>query len=119
MEEADSVCDRLAIMDHGKILAMGTPRELKESVGADTMVTISATGDLNALAVFLKDKIEGATRSFLLDNKIQLAVKGATGLLPRVLAVAGQGGFNITDISVTRPTLETVFIKFTGKDLRE
>jgi ABC-2 type transport system ATP-binding protein len=119
MEEADSVCDRLAIMDHGKILAMGTPKDLRESVGADTVVTISATGDLNALAIFLKDRIEGATRSFLLDNKIQLGVKGATGLLPRILSVAGQGGFNITDISVKQPTLETVFIKFTGKELRE
>jgi ABC-2 type transport system ATP-binding protein len=119
MEEADSVCDRLVIMDHGKILAMGTPKELKESVGADTVVTISATGDLNALAVFLKDRIEGVTRSFLFDNKVQLDVKGAIGLLPRVLAVAGQGGFNVTDISVKQPTLETVFIKFTGKELRE
>ena len=119
MEEADSICDRLAIMDHGKILATGSPQELKESVGADTVVTISAEGDLKALAALLKDKIEGATRSFLLDNKIQLGVKGANGLLPKVLALAGQAGFNITDLSVALPTLETVFIKFTGKELRE
>jgi ABC-2 type transport system ATP-binding protein len=51
MEEADTVCDRIAIMDHGHILAMDTPKNLKESIGADSIVTISATGDLDALGL--------------------------------------------------------------------
>ena len=119
MEEADSICDRLAIMDHGRILAMGTPKSLKESVGADSIVTVSATGDLDALARLLQERIEGATKSHRVDSTIQLNVKGTSGVLPKVLAIAEQQGFNITDLSVTAPTLETVFINLTGKELRD
>lgn len=119
MEEADSVCDRVAIMDHGRFLAVDTPKRLKESVGADTIVTISATGDLDVLAQLLQSRIEGAAKSQRLDSIIQLHVKGATGILPRVVAVAEQGGFNITDLSIAEPTLETVFINLTGKELRD
>ena len=106
-------------MDHGRILAMDTPKNLKESVGADHIVTISATGDLDAFARFLRDRVEGATASRLLDNTIQLHIKGTTGVLPRIVAIAEQGGFNITDLSVAEPSLETVFINLTGKELRD
>ena len=119
MEEADSVCDRIAIMDRGHILAMDTPKRLKESIGADTIVTVTATGDLDALARLLRDRVEGATTSRLLDSTIQLSIKGAKGVLPKVVAVAEQGGFNISDLSVAEPTLETVFINLTGKELRD
>jgi ABC-2 type transport system ATP-binding protein len=119
MEEADSVCDRLAIMDHGRILAVDTPKGLKESVGADSIVTVSATGDIDALARLLRERVEGVTKSQQLDSTIQLHVKGTAGVLPRVVAVAEQGGFNITDLSVAEPTLETVFIGLTGKELRD
>src|SRR5665647_3322725 len=61
MEEADSLCDRLAIMDRGKILAIDTPKNLKKLVGADSIVTVSAIGDLNQLSKILMDRIEGAT----------------------------------------------------------
>ena len=119
MEEAESVCDRLAIMDHGRILALDTPPKLKETVAADSVITVSASGDLDALAKLLKEQIAGVTESRRLDGTIQLLVKGAGGLLPRVVNVAEQGGFNIVDLSVTQPTLESVFIKLTGKELRE
>jgi ABC-type uncharacterized transport system ATPase subunit len=119
MEEADSVCDRLAIMDNGRILAVDTPKGLKESVGADSIVTVSATGDLDALARLLRERVEGVTKSQQVDSTIQLHVKGTAGVLPRVIAVAEQGGFNITDLSLAEPTLETVFINLTGKELRD
>jgi ABC-2 type transport system ATP-binding protein len=119
MEEADSVCDRIAIMDHGRILAMDTPKNLKESIGADHIVTISATGDLDAFARLLRDKIEGATASQQIDGTIQLHIKGAAGVLPRIVAIAEQEGFNITDLSVAEPSLETVFINLTGRELRD
>jgi len=119
MEEADSVCDRIAIMDHGRILAMDTPRNLKESVGADHIVTISATGDLDTFARLLRDKVEGATAGEQLDGTIQLRIKGTGGVLPRIVAVAEQEGFNITDLSVAEPSLEDVFIKLTGRELRD
>ena len=119
MEEADAICDRLAIMDHGHILAVNTPKGLKESVGADSIVTISATGNLDALSKLLLERIDGATRSQRVDGIIKLHFKGTTGVLPKVVSVAEQGGFNITDLSVTEPTLETVFINLTGKELRD
>jgi len=119
MEEADSLCDRLAIMDHGRILALDTPRDLKESVGADSIVTVSANGDLVALGALLVDKVNGATGSKQVDNTVLLQVKGTVGVLPQVIAAADQGGFTVTDLSVAEPTLETVFINLTGKDLRD
>ncbi len=119
MEEADTVCDRLAIMDRGRILAMDSPKNLKQTIGADSVVTVSAEGDLEALATLLKERIEGATRSQHVDGSVQLQIKGGAGILPHVISVAESGGFNITDISVAEPTLETVFINLTGKELRD
>ena len=119
MEEADTLCDRLAIMDHGRILASDTPAGLKASVAADSIVTVSSTGDLKALAALLEKSIQGATRTQLVGGSVQLSVKGASGLLPRVVDAAERGGFNITDLSVAEPTLETVFINLTGKELRD
>ena len=63
MEEADKLCDRVAIMDHGKILALDTPADLKRSVGADTIVTVKAAGDPIALAEAFRDRLEGLTRT--------------------------------------------------------
>jgi ABC-2 type transport system ATP-binding protein len=119
MEEADSVCDRIAIMDRGRILAMDSPRNLKESVGADHIITISAQGDLDAFARVLKDNVEGATASQRIDDTIHLHIKGTHGVLPRIVAIAEQEGVDISDLSVSEPSLETVFIKLTGRELRD
>jgi ABC-2 type transport system ATP-binding protein len=119
MEEADTLCDRLAIMDHGRILALDTPKRLKESVGADSVVTVNATGDLDALARILAAEVEGVTRTQRVGNAIQLHVVGTKGVLPHVVTVAERHHFEVTDLSATDPTLETVFITLTGKELRE
>ena len=119
MEEADSLCNRLAIMDRGRVLVIDTPKALKESVGVDSIVTVSAIGDLAALGRVLQEKVEGATKTQRLDTTVQLHVKGTAGVLPKVFAAAEQAGFNITDLSVAEPTLETVFVNLTGKDLRD
>jgi ABC-2 type transport system ATP-binding protein len=119
MEEADQLCDRLAIIDHGRMLALDTPEALKASVGIDTMVTVSAAGDLEALARLLAQGIEGATEATVVDGTVHLGVKGATGVLPAVVQLADGAGFTVNDLSLNEPTLETVFIKLTGKDLRE
>ena len=119
MEEADQLCNRLAIVDHGKMLALGTPTELKESTGIDTMVFVSVAGDPAPIAEVLATEVGGATEATVVDGKINLGVKGAEGVLPEVIQVAEKHGYLVTDLSVTEPTLETVFIKLTGKDLRE
>jgi ABC-2 type transport system ATP-binding protein len=106
-------------MDHGRILALDTPEGLKQSVGADTIVAVTAEGDLDALAGLLQSRVDGVSTSATVDGVVHLGVKGTDGVLPRVIAAADQGGFRVTDLKVTEPTLETVFINLTGKDLRD
>ncbi|MET0275974.1 MAG: ATP-binding cassette domain-containing protein [Acidimicrobiia bacterium] len=119
MEEADELCNRLAIIDHGHLLALGTPAELKASTGADTIVTVAATGDLDALAPVLEARLPGVQQVARVDQTVVVSVRGAQGVIPSVFAAADGAGFDVTDISVAEPSLETVFINLTGKDLRE
>jgi len=119
MEEADKLCDRVAIMDHGKILALDTPGDLKRSVGADTIVTVKSDGDPDALAAAFARRIDEVTRTRTVPGGVELHVKGADRLVPRIVAAAEAEGFGLADLSVAEPTLETVFIGLTGKDLRD
>jgi len=119
MEEADKLCDRVAIMDHGRILALDTPAELKRGVGADTIVTVKAAGDPEQLAEAFRDRLEGLTRTRAFPDGVELQVRGSERLVPRVVEAAEAGGFALADLSVAEPTLETVFIGLTGKELRD
>jgi ABC-2 type transport system ATP-binding protein len=119
MEEADQLCGRVAIMDRGKILALDTPAALKQQVDADTIVTVTATGDQDRLAAVLSEGIPGVTRTRTIEGGVELHVMGKDRLLPKVVAAAEEAGFPVLDLSVTEPTLETVFINLTGKELRD
>ena len=119
MEEADQLCERVAIMDHGRILALDTPEELKRSVGADTIVTIKAGGDPDALAATLSQALASVTRTRVIEGGVELHVKGAERLVPSVVNAAEAAGFEVADLSVSEPSLETVFINLTGKELRD
>jgi len=119
MEEADQLCNRVAIMDHGKILALDTPRSLKQSVGADTIVTVKADGDIDRFEKLIQT-VEGVARTRQVEGSVEGHVQGAGGrLLPEIIRLADSQGFRVVDLSVTEPTLETVFINLTGKDLRD
>ena len=119
MEEADRLCDRVAIMDHGRILALDTPAALKQSIGADTIVTVKATADLGLLAELLARDIEGVTRSRIAGDKLELHMQAGDRLVPRIVLSAERGGFDLVDVSIAEPSLETVFINLTGRELRE
>ena len=119
MEEADRLCQRVAIMDHGRILALDTPSALKQSVGADTVVTVKTTGDTARLAELLTADIEGVARTRLTDGGVQLHMRGNDRLVPRIVLAAERGGFDLVDVSIAEPSLETVFINLTGKELRD
>jgi ABC-2 type transport system ATP-binding protein len=119
MEEADELCDRVAIMDHGKILALDSPAELKRSVGADTIVTVKAAGVMETLAERLSGAIPGVTRARVIDGGVELHVSEVERLVPRVVNAAEDAGFDLADLSVSEPSLETVFISLTGKELRD
>jgi ABC-2 type transport system ATP-binding protein len=119
MEEADQLCDRVAIMDHGKILALDTPAGLKRSTGVDTIVTIKASGDLTLLAKTLEKGVPGVSYSREIEKGVEIHVKSGDRVLAKVVAVAESADFAIADLSVAEPSLETVFIKLTGKELRD
>ncbi|MCU1374654.1 MAG: daunorubicin resistance transporter ATP-binding subunit [Actinomycetia bacterium] len=119
MEEADQLCDRVAIMDHGRILALDTPAALKASLATDSVVTIRTDGDLDALAALVEREVVGVARIDKDGDGVRVHVDGTPGVVPAVVTVADRGGFRITDLAVSEPTLETVFIALTGKDLRD
>ena len=118
MEEADHLCQRVAIMDHGKLLALDSPAALKRTVGGDSVVRIKAGDQPDRLAAHLRD-LDGVTGTTVVGETVLLTAQGSGGLLPRVIANAEAGGFTVHDVSIEEPTLETVFINLTGKDLRE
>jgi ABC-2 type transport system ATP-binding protein len=119
MEEADQLCDRVAIMDHGKVLALDTPANLKKSTGADTIVTVKVTKDGERLAEAVTRELRGVVSSRVVENVVSLHVQGGDRLVPRVVNVAESVSVEILDLGVTEPSLETVFINLTGKELRE
>ena len=120
MEEADQLCDRVAIMDHGQILALDTPANLKQRIDADTVLTVRTSSRTEELAKLLKSQVEGAVRTRLIDGGVELFVRNpGHGLLPRVVNVAEDAGIVVNDLSVSETTLETVFISLTGKELRD
>ncbi len=119
MEEADQLCGRVAIMDHGRILALDTPQALKQSVGVDTIVTVKSRGDAAALAAELQRQLSFVTRTREIPGGVELHAGVTDRLLPSVVNAAEAAGFDIVDLSVAEPSLETVFIDLTGKELRE
>jgi len=118
MEEAEQLCRRVAIMDHGRLLALDTTEALKRSIGADTVVTVSSDERLDELARHIEG-MEKVTGVHVVDQQVRVAMSGSNGVLPRIIGYAEDGGFRVTDLSVAEPTLEMVFITLTGKDLRE
>jgi ABC-2 type transport system ATP-binding protein len=119
MEEADQLCDRVAIMDHGKILALDTPANLKKSTGSDTIVTIKVASKADELAENLKRDIDAVVGTRVTDNTLIVEMRSTERLVPRLVASAETSNIEILDLAVAEPTLETVFINLTGKELRE
>jgi ABC-2 type transport system ATP-binding protein len=118
MEEADQLCNRVAIMDHGRFLALDTPAALKASIGADSEIRLQTDGDPQGLASAL-EHIDGVRRVQVTDGAVHLYMRGVRGALARVITEADDKGFTVHDVGITEPTLESVFISLTGRDLRE
>ena len=118
IEEAERFCDRVAIMDHGTILALDTPMGLKESLGAGVSITLRTEGDAERLARRLR-ALAGASVSVAEDGRIRLHVAGEDSAMVKVIGAAQKGGFRLTEIAQTEDNLESVFITMTGRALRE
>jgi ABC-2 type transport system ATP-binding protein len=118
MEEADQLCERVAIIDHGRLLALDTPEALKKSIGADTEVRLHAAGDLDALAREL-EQIPGVDSARVVDGTVYAYLRAGGATLPEIITRADRQGFAVQDVGVKETTLETVFIDLTGRELRE
>jgi ABC-2 type transport system ATP-binding protein len=119
MEEADKLCQRVAILDHGKVLALDTPANLKKSTGADTIVTIKVIGDPQVLADVVTRDVPGVVKTRVGDGTVQVHVQGTDRLVPSIVNAAEKANLDVIDLAVAEPSLETVFINLTGKELRE
>jgi ABC-2 type transport system ATP-binding protein len=116
LEEADKFCDRVAIIDHGIIVALDTPRHLKDELGGDTIVIRSRNNEL----LMKKVKEAGLVKAVVrLDGEVKMTVESADTVLPRITELAEQQGIYIESISVQEPQLDDVFLHYTGRGLRE
>ena len=118
MEEADQLSDRLAIIDYGRVLAMGPPQALKASLGAHTVfdLKLKTHEGLEPVVAGLKTRQDVMDAEITADG-LRVIARNSDGVLPDIV-VAGVR-FGLRDLTITEPSLETVFIQLTGRDLRE
>ncbi len=118
MEEADELSDRVGIVDRGRMLALGSPQKLKDTFGAQTMIDLKLRNHEGAelVAVQLRE-ISGVQSAETTAEGLRVFAGSADGLLPAIIQSTVPLG--LRDIAITEPSLETVFIHLTGRDLRE
>jgi ABC-2 type transport system ATP-binding protein len=116
LEEADALCDRIAIIDHGKIVVVGTPEELKESLGCD-IITLSIKQDVDI--THLVKKIE-RVKEVKKENGMYM-IKSESGEItaPLIIEALRKEGYVVTKLSLTKPTLNEVYLQYTGKSMRD
>jgi ABC-2 type transport system ATP-binding protein len=118
MEEADELCDRVAIIDHGKILVQDTPAALKGSIGAQRLYELDLRSHDNIPALMQQlQQLPGVAGVESTTHGVRIFAHGADGLLSDVVREANPYG--LRDLTITETSLETVFIRLTGRDLRE
>lgn len=118
MEEAERLCDRIGIIDHGKVVAEGTRRDLVELVGEHDRVRLTAAGDLAAAARALLE-VTGVLDADATESGLDLLVDGANRRLVEILAAVSATGTSITNVDIDEPDLEAVFLHLTGRTLRD
>ena len=119
MHEAERLSDRIAIIDHGRLLALDTPAALKRSVEVDTVVKVTSDAEPARLADLLVAAVPGVRDAHTLDDAVLLTIGGDGAVLPALVSAAADGDVALRDVRVDEPSLETVFIGLTGKELRE
>jgi len=118
MEEADHLCERVAIIDQGKIVALDTPENLKDLIGAD-IVTLEVDDGIGDEAAEAFSKFEGVEAVDRSGSTLNLSVDRGEARIPEIVLGACRVGVKIRSVSMHEPTLEDVFLKFTGKKIRE
>lgn len=117
MDEAENLCDRLAIIDHGRILAKGTQQEIQQIVGENRLLKVNGQFD-KSVAETLPQKIKDLALINIQETEVlySLPVKETTGAFLETLV---KSGFEIDNLSIKEPSLDSVFIKLTGRELRD
>ncbi|KUG19303.1 abc-type multidrug transport system, atpase component [hydrocarbon metagenome] len=115
MEEADRLCDRVAIIDHGRIVALDAPGALKEAVGGDVITITSPDPAAVASAV----TAAGALRAEQYDGTVRINLQHAERHIMEIVARLSGNGVPADSISIRKPTLEDVFLHFTGRSMRD
>ena len=118
MEEAEDLCDRLAIIDHGKLIAMGTLAELRAMVGERDLLRLAGRFDPERVHAAL-EAVADLEVVQAEDTGLRLALQDASQRLPSLFETLTAAGAEIRETTLTEPSLETLFIKLTGKQLRE
>ncbi len=117
LDEADALCDRLAIMDHGQIVAEGTPADLKQEVLGD-VVSVNVRGEVGK-AADLFDNADYVRKLETTEQALRLYVEDGATAIPHVLRTLDADGVVIDGIELHRPSLDDVFLAKTGRSLRE
>jgi ABC-2 type transport system ATP-binding protein len=118
MEEAERLCDRIGIIDHGQLVAQGTRRELVAFVEERDRVELVVSGDLEAFAAVCRE-LPGVERVTVDDTRVHLLADEGHTLLPSILEAAERTGATLKSVDIVEPDLEAVFLHLTGTALRE
>jgi ABC-2 type transport system ATP-binding protein len=120
MDEAERLCDRVAIVDHGHVIALGSPRELIASLGAEHVVEFTApTASTGALSVEQLSRLDGVTAAREHDGRWTLEVRELARAVPALLAELSRRGLALGELATHSATLEDVFVSLTGRQLRD
>lgn len=117
LDEADQLCDRIAVIDHGRIIALGSPKELKDSVGGDTLEVTVAPGSPDLAAILATMPGVGSVTK---DGDVYRAkCSSGESLIPKAVLAADEAGITVAGVTVIKPTLDEVFLLMTGRAYRE
>jgi ABC-2 type transport system ATP-binding protein len=119
MDEAERLCDELAIMDHGKVIARGTPAALVASIGADHLVEISTAGASQPVDLAALGRVEGVRHVAAENGSIRIQATELHRAVPALLEELRQQGVPVTELGTHSATLEDVFVSLTGRHLRD
>jgi ABC-2 type transport system ATP-binding protein len=117
LDEADNLCDRIAIIDHGKILKIGSPVELKESIGGD-IVEVEVQQGAPDLSDTLRE-IQHVVEVKKSNSNYRIKTEFGEQTAPDIMEVLRHGGAKVTRISISKPSLDQVYLEFTGRSIRE